>query len=95
MGHRIELGEIEAAAAAQTYVGRACCLYDEEEKKIILFYAGDEMPERLSADLRAFLPRYMLPSVVRRVDAMPLTPNGKLDRRALSALYHAETAKKP
>lgn len=95
MGHRIELGEIEAAAAAQTYVGRACCLYDEEEKKIILYYAGEETPERLTADLRAFLPRYMLPSVVRRMDIMPLTPNGKLDRRALSALYHAETAKKP
>ena len=83
MGHRIELGEIEAAAASDLGVRRACCLYDDAGRRIALFYTGDTAPAALSATLRGLLPRYMLPAVVRQLDTMPLTPNGKLDRRTL------------
>jgi len=86
MGHRIELGEIEAAAHRCTSVSRACCLYDAEASKIKLFYVGEIDAEALSAHLRTHLPKYMLPSVCQRLDRMPLTPNGKLDRRALREL---------
>lgn len=83
MGHRIELGEIEAAAAAVPNITRACCVYDAEKKRIVLFYTGAVSAEALLTSLRDRVPRYMLPSVCTVLDTMPLTPNGKLDRRTL------------
>lgn len=84
MGHRIELGEIEAAASLSEKVDRACCIYDAENKKIVLYYTGSAEEPELSAFLRDYLPRYMLPAKCIRLDRMPLTPNGKLDRKALA-----------
>ena len=86
MGHRIELGEIEAAASECGEVTRACAIYDKDAQKIRLYYTGSIEPEALVDRLREYLPRYMLPSVCRQLDRMPLTPNGKLDRRTLSEM---------
>lgn len=86
MGHRIELGEIEAAAATDTGVRRACCLYDEVGRKIAIFYTGEQTPAGLSATIKGLLPRYMLPAIVRQLDTMPLTANGKLDRQTLRTM---------
>ena len=83
MGHRIELGEIEAAAAKCEGIRRACCVYDAEGKRIVLYYVGQREETELLRALSAYLPRYMLPSVLSRLDTMPLTDNGKLDRRTL------------
>ncbi len=83
MGHRIELGEIESAALKCDKVSRVCCLYDSDEKRIALFYVGKVEENDIKAFIEDFLPRYMLPSVIRRFDAMPLTDNGKIDRRFL------------
>ena len=83
MGHRIELGEIEAAAAAAEGVRAACCVYDAPGKRIVLYFVGDVTPDALGATLKGILPRYMLPAVCERLDAMPLTPNGKADRKGL------------
>jgi acyl-CoA synthetase (AMP-forming)/AMP-acid ligase II len=88
MGHRIELGEIEAAAATDPAVRRACCLYDEGAKKIAIFYTGDIIPSALTATLKGLLPRYMLPAIVRQLEIMPLTANGKLDRQTLRAMLN-------
>ncbi len=85
MGHRIELGEIEAAATKCEAVSRACCLYDQGAQKILLYYTGDVTPETLTTLLKSYLPRYMMPAACERLERMPLTPNGKLDRRALAA----------
>ena len=85
MGHRIELGEIEAAAAESPDVLRACAVYDKENKRIALYYTGEVDAESLVRFLRGYLPRYMLPAIFERLDRMPLTPNGKLDRKALAA----------
>ena len=84
MGHRIELGEIEAAAAVCDGILRACCVYDNEHKRIILYYTGSKTGEELTAFLRSYLPRYMLPAICVQLDVMPLTPNGKLDRKLLA-----------
>ena len=84
MGHRIELGEIEAAAAECREISRACCVYDRENKRILLYYTGNIAPVELLSFLRGYLPRYMLPAVCEQLDCMPLTPNGKLDRKALA-----------
>ncbi len=83
MGHRIELGEIESVAHRMEGVSRACCLYDAENKRILLFYIGESEEKTVMSFLRGFLPRYMLPSSCKHLQRMPLTPNGKLDRRAL------------
>lgn len=83
MGHRIELGEIELAASASAFVQSACCTYDSETKRIVLNYVGSIAPADLTAYLRERLPRYMMPASLRRLSAMPLTPNGKLDRKRL------------
>ncbi len=84
MGHRIELGEIEAAADISPKVSRSCCVYDAENKKILLYYTGSIAEEVLLSFLRDYLPRYMLPAKCIRLDRMPLMPNGKLDRKALA-----------
>ncbi len=83
MGHRIELGEIEAAAVATDGIRAACCVYDAPGKRIGLYYVGDLAPSEVMAALRATLPRYMLPAICEPLEAMPLTPNGKADRKGL------------
>ena len=90
MGHRIELGEIEAAAMRDSDVSRACCLYDAEGKRIALFWVGGGISEEMQKFLALYLPRYMMPAVLRRLDAMPLTDNGKIDRRKLLEWAKAE-----
>ena len=83
MGHRIELGEIEAAAASAEGVRAACCVYDAGNKRIGLYFVGDVDPAALTKTLRAALPPYMIPAFCEKLPAMPLTPNGKVDRKGL------------
>ena len=83
MGHRIELGEIDSAAGKHAAVSRSCCLYDGDAKRIFLFYVGEVEENELLSFLGGYLPRYMLPTVLVRLSAFPLTDNGKIDRRTL------------
>ena len=84
MGHRIELGEIEAVAQLMDGIRSACCVFHKEKQKIGLFYVGDPEEASFKAGLKDALPRYMLPHTVVRLDSMPYTPNGKMDRNLLS-----------
>ncbi len=86
MGHRIELGEIEAAACSHPEVGSACCIYDGEKKRMTLYYVGKAESAALNTALKEKLPRYMLPQALKKLDTMPLTPNGKIDRNGLKKL---------
>lgn len=83
MGHRIELGEIEIVANMMKNIQTACCLFDNVKKKIILFYVGDVTSAEVATYLKEKLPRYMVPNVIRALDKMPLTANGKIDRVGL------------
>ena len=83
MGHRIELGEIEAALLTSPDAKRACCCYDKDARRIVLFYVGDMESADVQKYLKEKLPAYMLPAVCERLDVMPLTDNGKIDRRSL------------
>lgn len=83
MGNRIELGEIESVAMRREGIGRAICLYDHEKKRILLFYTGEAAEGELLSHLKHYLPRYMIPALCKQTPQMPLTPNGKVDRRAL------------
>lgn len=84
-GHRIELGEIEAAAGKCAGIRQVCCVYDDTHKRILLYYTGEVAVDELMTALRTHLPRYMLPAACRCLERMPLTPNGKTDRKALMA----------
>ena len=83
MGHRIELGEIESAAMKCSDISRAVCVYAKEKKEIALFYVGQSEEKALLTRLLEILPRYMIPAQIRRLTAIPLTDNGKVDRRTL------------
>ncbi|HIP71159.1 MAG TPA: amino acid adenylation domain-containing protein, partial [Anaerolineae bacterium] len=91
-GFRIELGEIEAALQTHPAVNKTAVIDHVEEngrKRLIAYLTpqGDAAPT--VADLRRFLeqtlPEYMIPAAFVTLDEMPLTPNGKVDRKALPA----------
>ena len=83
MGHRIELGEIEAAMEQVEEIERACCIFDEEKKKILAFYQGNIEKRELKQKMGTRLPAFMLPNGFYPVERMPLTKNGKIDRKEL------------
>lgn len=83
MGHRIELGEIEVHAGMIEAVRMSACIYDRENSKIILFYVGDTTSAEIMGQLKDKLPRYMLPNRIEKLDRMPFTANGKINRMAL------------
>ena len=93
MGHRIELGEIETIVNMHEGVDSACCIFDHDKKKIVLFYQGSITPGDLTAYTKEKLPRYMIPNVTRQLDTLPHTPNGKIDRNGLKKLYEAGSAR--
>ena len=89
-GFRIELGEIESALAAQPEVQEAAVLARAEadgDARLTAFVVMREGGDvrALRGRLAEWLPGHMLPASFVRVEAMPLTPNGKLDRRSLAA----------
>ena len=86
MGHRIELGEIEVNVNMIDDVRSCCCVYDKEKDKIRLFYVGEPETGDIISILKEKLPRYMIPNKVDKLETMPLTPNGKIDRKRLSAM---------
>ncbi len=86
MGHRIELGELEAAAKAVEGVDAACAVFDRERSVLGLVYTGAIERSALLTALRTRVPDYLLPKMSRRVDALPLTQNGKTDRKAATTL---------
>ncbi|WP_158841261.1 non-ribosomal peptide synthetase [Saccharothrix deserti] len=88
-GFRIELGEIEAALLASGEVREAVVLASDE-RLVAYLVPGPEVVRdglwaRLRAGLAERLPDYMLPAAAVVLDAFPLTPNGKTDRKALPA----------
>lgn len=85
MGHRVELGEIEANVNAQAGVITSCAVYLREKDRIELYYTGDTGEKELGDALKVSLPRYMVPTKITKLDAMPLTNNGKIDRKLLTS----------
>lgn len=83
MGHRIELGEIEVNVNLLEEVKISGCIYDDTKGKIVLCYVGDLEEAELTNRLKTRLPRYMMPNRIIRLEQMPFTANGKIDRVTL------------
>ncbi|QBC85670.1 amino acid adenylation domain-containing protein [Mycobacterium avium subsp. hominissuis] len=91
-GYRIELGEIQSALAELDGVEQATVIAREDrpgDKRLVGYVTGTADPAQLRTALAERLPAYLVPAAVVAIDAMPLTPNGKLDTGALPAPdYH-------
>ena len=83
MGHRIELGEIETATLTLKGVSRAVCIFEEKKQKIFMFCQSEIEPAEINTYLRTKLPAFMIPHHIVVVKAMPLTENGKVNRKKL------------
>ncbi|WP_435037097.1 non-ribosomal peptide synthase/polyketide synthase [Pseudomonas neuropathica] len=88
-GLRIELGEIQARLTQIEGVQEAVVLAREDvpgDKRLVAYYTGERLDiEVLRSHLLEHLPDYMVPGVFVHLDALPLSANGKLERKALPA----------
>ncbi|WP_372342099.1 amino acid adenylation domain-containing protein [Nocardia sp. CC227C] len=101
-GHRIELGEIESALASYPGVadGVAVATGERTRRRLAGFvvpHPDGPVPETdaLREHLRGLLPSYAVPHALVVLDALPLTANGKVDRRALAEFDHEITVDPP
>lgn len=86
-GNRVEPGEIEGVANKVLKVDwTAARIFDENGKVFIALYYKDNIKldeDRVRKEMQLYLPYYMIPTFFIHVDAVPLRPNGKMDRKAL------------
>ncbi|MDX6744047.1 salicylate synthase [Actinocorallia sp. A-T 12471] len=97
-GYRIELGEVEAALAADPEAAAAAAAIVGTGGAPVLGAAVVPVPDapdgvaaRIAARARELLPPHMNPSRIVALDALPLTPNRKVDRKAVAAALEAES----
>ena len=94
-GIRIELGEIETVLRRHAPVDECVVAVREDrpgEKRLVAYLVGQVHVQELRPQLRRVLPEYMVPSAFVVLDSLPLTPSGKLDRKALPAPEYAADA---
>ncbi|WP_337824960.1 non-ribosomal peptide synthase/polyketide synthase [Amycolatopsis sp. A1MSW2902] len=93
-GFRVEPGEVEAALARHPDVAQAAVLVREDQpgaKRLVAYVVSAAGEEALREFLARSLPDYLVPSVFVALDRLPVSANGKLDRRALPAPQSAES----
>jgi len=86
-GYRIELGEIEQALSLHESSGQvvviARAIATTSEKELICYSTGSATADELKVYLKGILPHYMVPNYYVRLESIPLTSNGKVDRKGL------------
>ena len=83
-GKRIELGGIERSINEVAQLDMACCVLHGETNGLVLFYVGDLEPAEVFKRLSDRLTSYMVPHRIVKLDQLPLTYNGKPDRKKLA-----------
>ncbi|MEU5840866.1 amino acid adenylation domain-containing protein [Rhodococcus sp. NPDC047139] len=94
-GFRIELGEIETVLGGHPEVTAAAVVVHEDEpgrKRLVAYAAGKVEPDALREHVAGRLPDYMVPALTVVLDDLPVTRNGKIDRRALPEPVFAPAA---
>jgi amino acid adenylation domain-containing protein len=97
-GYRIEPSEIEATLRAHASVKQSCVLVFEDEhcKRLVAFYVPTADAKASPAEIRQYvaskLPHYMIPVRFTPLSSFPLTPHGKIDRRALAEFHSGAKA---
>ena len=75
---------------------RSCCIFDSDENKILGFFEAESTSEldrkAVTHALKDKVPQWMIPNVLIKVDSMPLTKNGKIDRKELMKIYKEQEA---
>jgi len=100
-GYRIELGEIESRLSRHAQVKEVVVLAREDapgEKRLVAYVTSREFPpsiDELRTHLKGSLPEYMMPAAFVLLESLPLTANGKLDRRVLPVPEDSAYALKP
>ncbi|MBC9250735.1 hypothetical protein A9179_10650 [Pseudomonas alcaligenes] len=104
-GFRVELGEIEAQLGAQSGVAEAVVVARDSQigKQLVGYVVAEPLPADesawlagIKAALKVELPEHMVPSILMRLERMPLSPNGKLERRALpEPMWQARSYRAP
>lgn len=93
-GHRIELGEIEKALARHPKSGQcvviARALRNTKDKELIAYTTGEATAKDLKNHIKDLLPSYMVPNYFVSLTSIPLTSNGKIDRKALPTVENKE-----
>lgn len=84
-GYRIELGEIETICSSMDGIERVCAVYDDVNKKIVLFCCLQKSDVEITEKkiykwMKERLPAYMLPAVINIKAQLPVNANGKIDR---------------
>jgi amino acid adenylation domain-containing protein len=99
-GFRVELGEIETTLVRHPQVREAVVVAREEtkgERRLVAYVVTPGEEEGLGRELRKFLkqhlPEYMVPATFVQLEALPLTPSGKINRRALLVMKGEESGK--
>ena len=82
MGHRIELEEVEKAMSQIEGVDRCFCVFEKEKERLKGYYVGTIEKTELYSVMKQSLPVFMIPGYLRKMDSMPMTKNGKIDRQA-------------
>ncbi len=84
-GYRIELGEIESKIIQFPNINNAVVVASPDNKFLVCYYVSDcEIKNsKLISHLLKYLPNYMIPAYFKRLDTIPLTPNGKVNKKAL------------
>ncbi|MCZ1013284.1 amino acid adenylation domain-containing protein [Streptomyces noursei] len=93
-GFRIEIGEIENKMQSMSGLRESAIVVDRSaggEPNLVAFFSGDDgiTAERIRDQLADLLPEYMVPAYLHRLDRLPLTENGKVDKKMLGQLAGA------